>query len=85
MYSSEEKWKRKADIICKFIMAVGNMGHNREDSSVERRSFIDRKVVSFNHRVADFCNHALIFPMDSLRFFPSIVFQGIRLAAKGIG
>lgn len=85
MYSSEEKWKRKADKICKFVMEVGNMGHNRDDSSVGRRSFLARKVASFNRRVSDFGNHALIFPSDSLRFFPSIVFHGIRLAAKGVG
>lgn len=85
MYSSENKWKRKADKICKFVMEVGNMGHNREDSSVERRSFFARKVVSFNRRVADLCNHAFIFPMDSLRFFPLIVFNGIKLALRGVG
>lgn len=85
MYSSEDKWKSKADKICKFVIEVGNMGHNRDDGFARSRFFIARKVASLNRRVADFCNHFFIFPMDSLCFFPSIVFNGIRLAAKGIG
>lgn len=83
--NQNEKFNRKAERILKYVMEVGNMGHNRDDGSDRRRSFLARKVASFSRRVADFCNHALIFPMDSLRFFPSIVFNGIRLAAKGIG
>ena len=90
MFDSSSKFqdsgfKEKAERILKYVMEVGNMGHNRDDGSDGRRTFIARKVASFSRRVADFCNHALIFPMDSLRFFPSIVFNGIRLAAKGIG
>lgn len=85
LYEATDRWRRKAKRINAFIMSVGNMGHNREMNCRGRRSFIGRKVVSFNWRMADFLNHALIFPLDTLRFFPTIVYNGLRLATKGIG
>lgn len=85
LYENIDKWKKKANRISTFIMSVGNMGHNRDMNPIGRNFFVVRKMVSFYQRVADFFNHALIFPLDSLRFFPTIVFNGIRLAARGIG
>ncbi len=85
LYENKMKWKKKARRINIFVMAVGNMGHNREKEHKGRRSFIVRKIVSFDRRIMDFFNHVMIFPFDSLRFFLNIVFNGIRLAAKGIG
>lgn len=83
-YSPEKKWVRKADRICDFIMEVGNMGHNR-DSSYHDRPFLIRKFKSFCRRCSDLVNHAGIFPIDSLRFFPNIVYYGLRSAFNGEG
>ena len=85
LYEDLPKWKRKANRINAFVMSVGNMGHNRDTNANDEKSFIGRKAVSFSHRVADFFNHAMIFPVDSLRFFPTIVISGLKSAAKGIG
>lgn len=74
--------KKKADRIIEFIMMSGNMGHNR-NSSYLRFPFLVRKFFSMARRTGDLINHARIFPLDSLRFFPRIMFNGLRSAMRG--
>ena len=83
-YSSSWKWRYKGEMICEFVMEVGNMGHNR-DMSYHERPYIIRKYKSFSRRCGDILRHCKIFPMDSLFFFPSIVFNGLRSAVNGEG
>lgn len=83
LYSSSRKWVRKAGRISKFVMSVGNFGHNRDMSYYSKYPYVVRKAISFCQRIGDVCCHGLIFPLDSLRFFPSIVFNGLRSAARG--
>lgn len=77
LYSSEKKWKRKADRICSFIMEVGNFGHNR-DNSYYNKPFMFRKAFSFGRRCEDLFRHARIFPLDSLKFFWGITVTGVK-------
>lgn len=81
-YSHSKKWSRKSKKICKFVMEVGNMGHNRDNSHFEK-PYLARKLYSFGRRCGDLMRHAYLFPMDSLRFFSAIVFKGLRSAANG--
>ena len=81
-FSSNEKWKRKAYRICYFIMKVGNMGHNRDNSYYSKYPFVVHKFMSFGRRWGDLWHHAKIFPLDSLTFFTSIVINGVRSAAN---
>lgn len=83
-YSSSQKWKSKAKRICKFVMEVGNMGHNR-DNSHHNKSYLVRKTYSLGRRCGDLMRHGMIFPLDSLRFFPAILFNGLRSAVNGEG
>lgn len=83
LYSSAQSWIRKAGRIHRFILEVGNFGHNRQTSSDKRHSYLVRKAVSFGQRVGDSCRHALIFPLDSLRFLPNIVYYGMKSAVRG--
>ena len=83
MYSADAKWKRKAEKICAFILEVGNMGHNRDNGYFEKYPYLIRKVFSMERRCGDLVRHARIFPMDSLRFFPKIMVDGLRSAARG--
>ena len=83
LYSTSAKWKRKADLICSFIMEVGNFGHNRDASYFSKYPFIVRKAISMGWRIGDLFRHARIFPLDSLRFFPKIMYDGLRSAVKG--
>lgn len=82
-YSQEKKWKRKASRICSFVLEVGNFGHNRDNSYFEKYPYVIRKAISFKRRCGDLVRHTIIFPLDSLRFFPSIVFNGLKSATKG--
>lgn len=82
-YSPDKKWKRKADKICSFILEVGNMGHNRDMCYFEKYPYLIRKVYSMGCRCGDLIRHARIFPLDSLRFFPRIMFNGLRSAIRG--
>ena len=77
--------RRKAERINAFVMEVGNMGHNRDNGFYGNKSFMRRKIGAFGRRIGDLCRHAMIFPLDSVRFFPSIILNGIKSAAKGVG
>lgn len=78
------KWERKADRIMKFILMSGNMGHNRE-KSYSTYPYLVRKCFSAGRRLGDLFNHAMIFPMDSLRFSFTIMKNGVSSAIKGEG
>ena len=82
-YSSDAKWKRKADGICSFILEVGNFGHNRNSSYYTNENRIIRKLYSFGRRCSDMFRHAMIFPLETLRFFPNMVYFGLSAVARG--
>jgi len=75
-YSSSRKWNRKAKRICKFVIEVGNMGHNRDMRFYASKWFFERKVKSFGIRLKDLIRHASIFPLDSVVFFINITTNG---------
>ena len=74
---------RKAEMIKDFVLEVGNMGHNRDMSYFEKYPYHIRKMYSMGRRCADMIRHARIFPLDSMRFFPRIMINGLRSAARG--
>lgn len=82
-YSTKDKWRGKAERICSFILEVGNFGHNRDSSYFLNNPYIVRKAKSFARRCGDLFRHTAIFPIDSLRFFPSILYHGLRSALNG--
>ena len=74
---------KKAERIMKFILEVGNFGHNRDMSFYREGSYLGQKVKSFSRRMGDLWNHLRIFPMDTLRFFPRIMWNGVVSAVRG--
>ena len=85
MYDAAAKWSRKAERIKAFVMSVGNFGHNRDMSYYGIYPFLVRKCISMGQRVGDLMNHARIFPLDSLRFLPAMLVNGVRSAVRGEG
>jgi len=79
----DSRFDKKADRILEFILKSGNMGHNRDMSHFSKYPYLIRKCVSMGRRIGDLINHARIFPLDSLRFFPRIMFNGVRSAIRG--
>ena len=80
-----EKLNGKAERIKNFILMSGNFGHNRDMSYYEKYPYMIRKFYSMKMRVGDLISHARIFPMDSLRFFPRIMWNGVVSAVRGEG
>lgn len=78
-----EKLRRKAERICSFVMEVGNFGHNRDTSYYGKYPFLVRKAISMGWRIGDLFRHARISPLDSIRIFPKLMFDGVRCAVKG--
>ena len=64
-----------------FVMMSGNFGHNR-DHNAFGQSYVTKKVRSMRRQINDSIHHAKIFPLDSLRFMPSIMIQGLKSAAR---
>lgn len=83
LYEASGKWKKKASLICSFVMEVGNMGHNRDMNYYSTKPFVIRKIHSMRQRIGDIISHARIFPLDSLRSFPRMLVNGVRSAIKG--
>lgn len=82
-YSPDAKWSRKAKRISKFIIKVGNFGHNRDMSYFENKPYLIRKFITLGRRMGDLISHARIFPLDSLRFFPTLMVNGVVSAVRG--
>ena len=83
LYDPSPRWLRKAERIQSFILEVGNLGRNRDMSYYQKYPYYVRKAISFWRRCCDLIRHAPIFPLNSFRFFPSIVFNGVISAVKG--
>lgn len=83
LYDSDEKWQRKANKIKNFILESGNFGKNRDMSYYEKYPYLIRKTISIKRRIGDLFNHARIFPLGAVRFFPSIMFNGFIAFSRG--
>lgn len=81
----DSRFDKKADRIMEFVLMSGNFGHNRDTSYYSKYPFLVRKAISMGWRIGDLFRHARIFPLDSLRFFPKLMFDGVRSAVNGEG
>lgn len=79
----EVNLRKKADKICDFILEVGNFGQNRDNSYFQKHSYFVQKCISAWRRVKDLYRHAAIFPINSVRFFFGIMYNGIVSAIRG--
>ena len=79
----DSRYDKKAEIICEFILEVGNFGHNRDNSYSQKYSYFVQKSISAWRRVKDLCRHARLFPISSVRFFFGIMHNGIVSAVRG--
>ena len=82
-YSEAKCWKRKAMRIQDFILMAGNFGHNRDSSYFKKYPYFIRKCISMGRRVGDLFRHSRLFPLDSIRFFPKMMCDGLQSAARG--
>lgn len=83
LYCSEKKWSRKAEKISRFLMEVGNFGHNVENGTYMKFPFIIRKTISMGKRVNALLQHSKIFPTKTLLYLPHVLLTGLKSAIKG--
>ena len=69
--------RRKGSRIMAFILETGNFGHNR-DNSFRQKSFLVRSLVSTWRYTCDTLSHLRIFPLDSLKVWGRMVWNGVR-------
>lgn len=82
-WSDSAKWKRKALRINRFILKVGNFGTNRDFSYYKKYPFLVRKTISMGRRLSDLFRHGFIFPLNTFRFLPRMLFGGMESAMNG--
>lgn len=81
--NSYQTKRTKVDHILHFVLETGNFGHNRDLSYYSNKPYLFRKVISFGWRIRDLLYHAFIFPLDFFRFFPNIIYNGVRSTING--
>lgn len=84
LYSSERKWLRKAKHINRYIMKVGNFGHNRDQTYYRTRPFLVRKLISFWRRTLDAVRIFAIFPLDTIKVWLLMCFGGFIAVIKKV-
>lgn len=85
MYDKNSHWSKNASGILKYIFETGNFGHNRDNSYFHRYPFVVRKFISLSRHTRDIVlRHLVLFPLDSIRLFFSMLTSGLRSAANGV-
>ena len=82
LYDSSPKWSRKAERIIKYVLEVGNFGHNRDSEYKARSSFAKRMVISFGRRLHDFTIQVRVFPLDSILAFWGVMKTGFTFVGE---
>ncbi len=83
LYDASARWERKASRIVKFILKVGNFGHNRDISYHQKYPFVIYKAISLARHTGDFFRYLTIFPLDSFGVYFRMLASGFETAAKG--
>lgn len=82
-YDPARRWSRKAHRINRFILYMGNFGHNRDRSYYLKYNFLLRKSISLWYIFCDFFVYLPIFPKDALRILWHRLVYGFSAAAQG--
>lgn len=69
LMACDSRFDKKADRILEFVLERGNFGHKRDVSYRTKKSVAVVNVITFWRRLCDFMRFALIFPIDSPKFF----------------
>lgn len=78
LYSEDSKWSWKASRVLDFVLVTGNFGHNRDYSYKKRYPYMVIKATSLWHHTCDAADHLLVFPIDSLKAWGWMVWNGVR-------
>ena len=85
LYDSSDCWKRKGKRISSYIIEEGRMAQERDLSFYGKKSYMMQKVLSMKLKCENLLKIFSIFPGSCVRYFPYIVFNGLRSTVKGEG
>lgn len=85
LYSSDEKWSRKAQRLKDYIIEVGNFGQNRNELTISQPSLVKQKMSAFKIYTGDGLKQFSIFPLDSIRIWLWIMKTGISMMFNSKG
>lgn len=83
LYSSSNKWKRKAKRINSFILEVGNFGYKKKGFISSSESYIVRKISSFGRSLRNVLCQLEIFPLGSIRTCGGVIISGLHSLING--
>ena len=83
-YSSSNRLKWRAKKILSIFFETGNFGHNRDMSYYEKYPFVVNKAFSLWRNTWDCMRLFLIFPKNAIFVWFKRLFEGVKVAAKGI-
>ncbi len=76
LYDSSQLWEKKSRRIIMCIFKTGNFGHNKNENIKEKDSFLVRKVMAVRNYTAEAFSHFIIFPLDTLKVWFSMMKSG---------
>lgn len=82
-YDPSTHWSKKASKAMRYILSVGNFGHNRDNSFYQDQSYFKRKIKAVLRRFEDFFIHFNVFPVDAFRVLVVLLARGCKTALKG--
>lgn len=82
-YDPSTHWSKKASKAMRYILSVGNFGHNRDNSLYQDQSYFKRKIKAVLRRFEDFFIHFNVFPVDAFRVLVVLLARGCKTALKG--
>jgi len=82
-YDPSTHWSKKASKAMRYILSVGNFGHNRDNSFYQDQSYFKRKFKAVLRRFEDFFIHFNVFPVDAFRVLVVLLARGCKTALKG--
>lgn len=77
-YSDKACWKKKAKRVLEFVLETGNFGHKRDMEYFQKYPYLVSKAISLWRHCSDVLRYSLIFPLDSLIVFRSMLFRGFH-------
>lgn len=82
LFSTDSRYKKKAEKVLSLIFETGSFGNNRDNSYLKKYPFLLRKCVSL-YRISKDCFSCFkIFPLTTVRAWSGMIVRGIRNVVK---
>lgn len=83
LYSTDNRWKRKANKVMDFVLKAGNLGQNVDGNYRGKYPYPIWKAISTWRYMRNTATHLSIFPKDSIVVLTRMVTAGVIDATKG--